>query len=450
MDDAKAPPSREHRAGLVDSLLLIVARVGSNLLSLAWTLLLVRMLAPQAAGVALQAISVAQIASILMTLNMESGAMRCIVPAREHGRMAQAAGFIRVNRRLVLFTLPLLALLGAAVWTTGLLPAENPQMLAAMALAMVLVALARLTARHATALGVMRKGLLPRLLTGPLVLTLGLSLAWAVGVPLKPWHVVVLFALSEGLTVLIQNALLRADFAFLRDTPSDSRAWRAWMGLGLWLTPGLVMTEYRKAILIATAGLALGGAQVSLFAVAFSIVNFINFGVVAVDVAFSPRIAQAMAADQPRRRDRLLASSAAIKLAGLALGVVIVLVLGTMALGWFGPEYRAAWPALLILLLIPALSVAFGPASAILASRGNGRADFAGNLTGALACLVAVPALGALYGVTGAAAGAVASHGLGLAVMNLLCRRRLGIDPSLASLRHLAGSRARPGAQVAP
>ena len=35
-----------------------------------------------------------------------------------------------------------------------------------MALAMVLVALARLTARHATALGVMRKGLLPRLLTG--------------------------------------------------------------------------------------------------------------------------------------------------------------------------------------------------------------------------------------------------------------------------------------------
>ena len=69
---------------------------------------------------------------------------------------------------------------------------------------------------------------------------------------------------------------------------------------------------------------------------------------------------------------------------------------------------------------------------------------------GALACLVAVPALGALYGVTGAAAGAVASHGLGLAVMNLLCRRRLGIDPSLASLRHLAGSRARPGAQVAP
>lgn len=315
---------------------------------------------------------------------------------------------------------------------------------------MVLVALARLTARHATALGVMRKGLLPRLLTGPLVLTLGLSLAWAAGVPLKPWHVVVLFALSEGLTVLIQNALLRADFAFLRDTPSDSRAWRAWMGLGLWLTPGLVMTEYRKAILIATAGLALGGAQVSLFAVAFSIVNFINFGVVAVDVAFSPRIAQAMAADQPRRRDRLLASSAAIKLAGLALGVVIVLVLGTMALGWFGPEYRAAWPALLILLLIPALSVAFGPASVILASRGNGRADFAGNLTGALACLVAVPALGALYGVTGAAAGAVASHGLGLAVMNLLCRRRLGIDPSLASLRHLAGSRARPGAQVAP
>lgn len=421
--------SREHRAGLLDSLLLIVARIGSNLLTLLWTLLLVRVLHPEAAGQALQAIAVAQIASILMTLNVESGSVRVIVPAREHGRLAQAAGFIRFNRRMILFSAPPL-LLACAV-----MPGPLP-MTAATGLAVALVAVARLSARHATALGVMRKGLLPRLLTGPVVLTAGLGLAALAGTPLLPWHVVALYALSEGLTVLVQNRLLRDDFAFIAGTAPDRSGWPDWLRLGAWLMPGLVMTEYRKAILIATAGLVLSGSDLSLFAVAFSIINFINFGVVAVDVAFSPRIAQAMAAGQPVRRDRLLASSGAIKLAGLGLGALLVLLLGPTALGWFGDHFHAARPALLVMLAIPAISVAFGPSSVLLASQGQGRADFTGNLVAALACVAAICAGGAAYGVTGAAVGAALAHLIGQATMAALCRRRLGIDPTLASLRH--------------
>lgn len=440
---------REHTAGLIDSLLLITARIGSNLLALAWTLLLVRLLQPQAAGEALQAISLAQIASILLTLNVESGAMRVIVPARHGGDIRPAAGFIRFNRAMMLVTLPLLLGLAALAWWAGFVPLVPPALAAAVTLAVVLVALARLSGRHATALGVMRKGVLPRLLTGPLVLTLGLGLASLAGLRLLPWHVVALYALSEGLTVLVQNALLRRDFAFLRGTPGDRSGAGEWVRLGLWLSPGLVLTEYRKAILITAAGLVLGGAEVSLFAVAFSIINFINFGVVAVDVAFSPRIAQAMAANQPLRRDRLLASSGAIKLAGLALGTALVLVFGDMALGWFGPEFHAAKPALLLLLLIPALSVVFGPATVLLSSRGMGRADFIGNVIGVAAFLLLIPAFAAFRGTTGAAAGAVLAHLLNQLVMAVLCRRSLGIDSTLASLRHLLPTR-QGAAPVAP
>lgn len=439
--------SREHAAGLIDSLLLIAARVGANLLTLVWTIVLVRLLQPESAGVALQAISVAQIVSILVTLNIESGSVRVIVPAREQGRMSEAAGFIRFNRRVMLATLPVLAAAAMALGLSGWLP-QTTATAATMALAVVLVALARMSARHATALGVMRKGLLPRLLTGPLVLTLGLGLAAWAQLAMRPWHVVLLYALSEGLTVLIQNRLMRPDFGFLRDGRGSATAWRDWTKLGLWLTPGLVMTEYRKAILIATAGLVLSGAQVSLFAVAFSIVNIINFGVVAVDVAFSPRIAQAMAAGQQIRRDTLLASSGAIKLAGWLLGAGLVLAVGPVALGWFGPEFHAAQPALLIMLAIPAISILCGPSSVLLSSRGHGKADFTGNLIGALACVVAICTFGALFGVTGAAAGAVLSHLVNMLVMTVLCRRRLGIDPTLAGLRHLA--RPRPTGTVSP
>lgn len=428
---------REHAAGLIDSLLLIVTRIGANLLTLCWTLLLVRLLQPEASGIALQAISVAQILSILVTLNVESGSVRVIVPAREHGRMQDAAGFIRFNRRMMLVTLPILAAIAALALTSGFHPSESPATLGAMALAVVLVALARLSARHATALGVMRKGLLPRLLTGPFVLTIGLGLAAWAGIAMQPWHVVLLYALSEGLTVVIQNSLLRRDFAFMETVDAPSAQWRDWTRMGLWLSPGLVMTEYRKAILIAAAGLAMTGTQTSLFAVAFSIINFINFGVTAVDVAFSPRIAQAMASGHDLRRDRLLAVSSAIKLAGWLLGVALVLTFGDMALGWFGPDFQPARPALLIMLLVPAMQIIFGPASVLLSSRGQGRADFTGNLIGAVACVGAVAGLGALFGVTGAAIGAVLSQFVQQFVMMLQCRRKLAIDPSLASLRHL-------------
>lgn len=430
----------ENAAGLVDSLLLIAARVGATLLALVWTLLLVRLLAPDLSGIVFQAIAIAQIGSILLTLNVESGAVRTLVPAVHAGRLDEAAGFIRFNRRMILMTAPLLVL-ATILWMAGPAPGGTGPLAPWVAAAMVMAALARMTARHATALGVMRRGLMPRLMTAPIVLTLGLGIAAMSGFAVRPWHVLALFALSEALTVVIQNRLLRSALDPFRDVQPTWAGWRDWIGLGLWLSPGLLLTEYRKALLIAAAGLVLSPGQLSLFAVAFSIINIINFGVVAVDVAFSPRIAAAMAAGHDRRRDRMLGVSAAIKVAGLAIGTGLVAVMGRWALGWFGPEYGAAWPAMLVLLLIPALSILFGPASMLLSARGQGRADCAANLIGAVVTVAAIWLGSSLWALTGAALGAVIGHLVTLALMTALCRRRLRIDPSLASLRHL-----RPGA----
>lgn len=430
-------PRREYIAGLIDSLLLSGARVGANLLTLIWTLLLVRLVQPNLSGLAFQAIAMAQLLSILLTLNVESGSVRTLVPALREGRLAEAAGFIRFNRRIVLFTLPLMVL-GVLAWQNIFAPTGlSGWLLICIVIAALMAALARMTARHATALGVVRKGLLPRLLTAPIVLTIGLGLAWLVKWPLQPWHIAGLYALSEGVTVAVQRHLLRHDLDRFRDLPAPTDGWRDWVSLGLWLSPGLMMGEYRKALLIAVAGLVLLPAQLSLFAVTFSIINIVNFGVTAVDVAFSPRIAHAMAGDDAERRDRLLGASTAIKLMGLLLGGGLLLVLGRWLLGWFGAEYVAAFPAMAILLLIPAGSIMFGPASIIMSSRGQGRLDFIGNVIGAAAIVGGTMIGGAFAGLTGAAVGAVAGHVLHLSVMVWLCRSRLGVDTTLLSLRHL-------------
>jgi hypothetical protein len=197
------------------------------------------------------------------------------------------------------------------------------------------------------------------------------------------------------------------------------------------------MNEFRKAVLIAAAGIALTPGDLSLFAVALSIINIMNFGVSAVDVAFSQRLSRTLTGDEADLRDKFLAVSGAIKLAGFALGCVLVAIFGYWALGWFGPLYQTAWPALLVLTLIPGLAILFGPGSVILSTCGLGREDFIANAVGAIVTVLAVAAGSALGGLTGAALGSVAGCTASQALMALYCMRRLGIDPTLTSLRHL-------------
>ena len=434
----------EHGAGLIDSLLLIGARVGTNLLVLVWTLILVRLLTPDLSGIAFAGIAVAQIASMFLTLNVEAVSMRVLVPAMREGRLEVAAGFIRFNRRILLLALPPVAI---AAWAWQALHGGHGSVMLTLAVtvAMVMAAMARITGRHATALGVMRKGILPRMLAGPVVMTCGLVAAWLFGLTRRPWHVVGLYALSEALTVAIQNRLLRADFAPFAGLSGDASGWREWVGLGLWLAPGSLMNEFRKAVLIAAAGLALAPAKVSLFAVALSIINIMNFGVSAVDVAFSQRLSRTLTGDEPRMRDRFLAVSGAIKLAGYTLGMALVAAFGWWALGWFGPGYRAAWPALLMLTLIPGLTILLGPGSVILSTCGLGREDFAANVIGAALTVLAVAGCSALGGLTGAAVGAVIGCTASQALMAWFSFHRLGIDVTLSSLRHLRAGPARAG-----
>lgn len=426
----------ENGAGLINSLLLIGARVGTNLLALAWTVLLVRLLSPEMSGIAFAGIAVAQIASMFLTLNVEAVSMRVLVPAMRDGRLDEAAGFIRFNRAVLLMALPPVVL-GAWAWQVWQGGDVSPMLSLSVVVAMIMAAMARITGRHATALGVMRKGLLPRMLTGPIVLTCGLLAAAISGMQLQAWQVVALYALSEALTVLIQNRLLRASFAPFAGRRGDRSGWREWVVLGLWLAPGALMNEFRKAVLIAAAGIALAPGDLSLFAVALSIINIMNFGVSAVDVAFSQRLSRTLTGDEADLRDKFLAVSGAIKLAGFALGCVLVAIFGYWALGWFGPLYQTAWPALLVLTLIPGLAILFGPGSVILSTCGLGREDFIANAVGAIVTVLAVAAGSALGGLTGAALGSVAGCTASQALMALYCMRRLGIDPTLTSLRHL-------------
>lgn len=124
-------------------------------------------------------------------------------------------------------------------------------------------------------------------------------------------------------------------------------------------------------------------------------------------------------------------------------GLLLICIGGSYLLNLFGPHFAAQHWVLIVLGIGTAFQAAGGPAAAILQLTGHEReyvpvvaANVALRLVG---FLVLIPWLGVL----GAAISATVSLALATIALNILCRRRAGVDPSiLALLRFSASKRA--------
>ncbi|WP_439374496.1 lipopolysaccharide biosynthesis protein [Bradyrhizobium sp. DASA03120] len=115
-------------------------------------------------------------------------------------------------------------------------------------------------------------------------------------------------------------------------------------------------------------------------------------------------------------------------------GLLLIWVGGPHLLNLFGPHFAAQHWVLIVLAIGTAVQAAGGPSAAILQLTGHERiyvpvvaANVALRLVG---FLVLIPWLGVL----GAAISATASLALATIALNILCRRRTGVDPSILAL----------------
>ncbi|OAF14926.1 hypothetical protein AYJ54_40865 [Bradyrhizobium centrolobii] len=122
-------------------------------------------------------------------------------------------------------------------------------------------------------------------------------------------------------------------------------------------------------------------------------------------------------------------------------GLVLIWVGAPYLLNLFGPHFAAQHWVLIVLAIGTAFQAAGGPAAAILQLTGHERqyvpvvaANVAMRLVG---FLVLIPWLGVL----GAAISATASLALATIALNILCRRRTGVDPSILVLSRFSASK---------
>ncbi len=414
--------------------LIVGARVTRSLLTLFYISLLAGVAPAEEVGRVFAALSAGFLLSVVASLNTEAGSIRFLPLYFEKDRREDAAGFILYCRYVVLAVCALFLTAAGLAFLAGYRPEGLGPYFFSLAAAPV-IANERINSRHATALGRVLQGALPRILVRPILMSVTLSICLAYDMTLDATTIMGIFFAASCIGATIQWLVIRHAMAFRKEvTPTFGEA-RGWSTLGVMLSPMLVMNEYMRDVIIMASSLVLAQSDLARLGISLSLVGVLNFGVTAFDMIFSPRISKAIAQDKPRQAARLLTFCGAAKIAALSIGVPLAYVLLPYVLDLMGSEYQGIEFLFLILVFIPLSNALFGPANVVLNITGHRWELLLGAMIG-LGLLVVLATLGGVQaGLTGVAVGAAAGMTGYQIVLYVLCRMRAGIDTTVLSMR---------------
>ena len=187
-----------------------------------------------------------------------------------------------------------------------------------------------------------------------------------------------------------------------------------------------------KAALLAALGLS--DADVARLGIALRFIGFLRIGLMAVNMAVSPRISRAVSAGNQQEADSLLVQSTHLKFWPTVLVTALVWWLAPFLVGLFGPEYASADWALRLFALLPLVAAFFGPSIMILNITGHQPQIFRVSAACVVLLVVAVPVAGVAFGVNGAALAAVLTVFFWEWALFNRVRRETGYNVSIAGV----------------
>jgi O-antigen/teichoic acid export membrane protein len=209
---------------------------------------------------------------------------------------------------------------------------------------------------------------------------------------------------------------------------------REWTHLSFrfWITTVLeTLNQYFDVLVIY---LLLDAPAAGVYFVATRIANAFGTLLSGAHVFATRRVPQLYFSNRIDEINRVFVSMAEVILLCVVVGIAAVVFGGQTLLGFFGPAFAQQQWTLIILVAGTSLYAAGGPAPAVLLIAGHeGKYPLilAGNIALRLAGFaVLIPA----FGLTGAAIAATMSLLLTGLVLNVLCRRWTGIDPSVLGI----------------
>ncbi len=432
---------------------LVVARFGGAVANFVFTLLLAQQLAPSQVGFVMTAMSLAILVSLFTTLNMENGAVRHLLQPLEKGNRAEASGFVHFGRKVLFWTSPfvivffLVFMLASQSLKNELTRSEIWGVVFAAA-AIPVLSMLRLGSSWGHALSKIIKSMLSWAFFRPAFLCLLTGSLVVFGITLSVDRILLASFLACGGAFVIQFFLLRNAFVFAREVKPDTTRSKEWMRTGLYLSVTILLIDYFQNVVVVTSALGLTDDDVARLAIALRFTGFLRMGLMAVNMAVSPRISKAISAEQHADAHGLLSQSTHLKFWPTIVVTALVWWLAPWLISLFGAEYATAvWP-LRLFALLPLFAAFFGPSIMILNITGRQQQIFRVSAVSLALLIIAVPVAGIAFGLHGATAAAVVTVFFWEWALYDRTRRETGIDASILGATHMRAQGIRPGGGV--
>lgn len=270
--------------------------------------------------------------------------------------------------------------------------------------------------------GIPNLGILLAVVSASVALDTGLGAHGSLVVLLGAY--VVTFA---GLGLLLPSI---GDLRGVQRAPFRPRAWLV-ISLPLMLL-GLMQIANRQASVLVIGAFGESG-DVARFFPAFRISDLATFGLLAVNAAIAPRIAEASSSGDRESLQCALHSAALLSLGSTVVLVAAILCLQSHFFSFFGGVAEDGERVLLILLVGQIVNAATGSVSLLMTM--SGQEKFVASVSTGMTIvhvLTQVP-LVAYYGIEGAAAGMAATSGLWNLILLHRAKSRLGVNPTVFS-----------------
>ncbi|MBB4369385.1 O-antigen/teichoic acid export membrane protein [Bradyrhizobium sp. cir1] len=418
---------RDVTRGVVGTILL---KVGSGALAFALFSLAARAMSPDGFGIFATWLSVAQIAAVVGLVGQESLLVRFLNEYRVQDRPDLTKGVLISS--LKVSSVAMLIAIGATAIVASM---RGDGWLLIFAV----------SAYTAVSAGVMLGSQVARSLVSILMGEGNREFFWRVGVvlfllavlfshrQLDPAELIAVMTIAMSIGLVTQIVAVAQALPDFRGTTAQSEPsrWRL-SALHFWIASILeAANQYFDVILVywmldpATAGIYFAASRLAnIFAMVSAALY--SFG--------ARRLPSLYFSKNHREFERTLRLMAEVTALCVVSGLLLIWVGGPHLLNLFGPHFAAQHWVLIVLAIGTAFQAAGGPSAAILQLTGHERiyvpvvaANVALRLVG---FLVLIPWLGVL----GAAISATVSLALATIALNILCRWRTGVDPSILAL----------------
>ncbi|QJF50285.1 oligosaccharide flippase family protein [Roseobacter ponti] len=405
--------------------IMSVVRLSGGFLLFATQVMLARWMSTDDFGIFSFAWMWVAILSTVAGFGYVAASVRFLARYNDQHMAGMAHGIIRHSRQVVLISAGVVSLIA---WAAFELLLENSPYLPGLRIALFAVpvlTLLNIDSAVARAMGWMGMSTIAEQIGRPLVLlAAGAVLAHLYGVTTSGTYIAACLA-AYLIVTSVQNVVVRRRIArALPEVPPlyERRRWNSVAFLLFWLSLSQMLRINGDGIVV---GLVLGTEQVALYVTAVRTATLAGFVLVITNMVSQPRLSALMGRKDDEELRRFYRTARLATLAAVIAIALALSVLGKPVLGLFGPQYVAAYPALLILLGGHVVAAYFGPAMSLLTMGDEQKAVALISTAGAILNILLTLFLASHYGIAGAACSSAGTAVLTAFLMARIAERRI-------------------------